>query len=168
MHFFFYIRGVYGQCELWKTLAQSQFFKWERTDKATGVKHMSVVQGALRQSVLGVYEYVFPEEALADVMSIFGLYGEEYVGVDGGVPTLNTKLKLGTLRVILGAQKIPKKIFKEAKDIPPTLYFNESNRAMSNLQVIHGVSIHPIGIKKDVRGEITDPLEKITWQQEML
>ena len=142
MHFLFFVRGVYSQVEIFKTLAQSQFWKWERTNLKTGKKQIDLVQGALRPSVFGAYEYVFPEECLAEVISVFGI-------TKGDCDILKLKI-IGKL---FGCEKISDEIFKQAAKIPNTISINNSMRGLSNL-CVDGVGLRPIGIKKDRRGEM--------------
>ena len=144
MHLFFYIRGIYNQVEVWKTAAQYQFWKWKRINLETGKEEITLVQGALRPSLLGAYEYVFPEECLPEVLSIMGISK----GTVGAAGTYMNKVKMKALRKVFRAKKIPKEAFKEALDIPSSVVVNNTNRGLSSL-IISGVAIHPIGIKYD-------------------
>ncbi len=146
MHFFFYIRGVYSQVEVWKTLAQGQFWKWKRINLKTGKEETILVQGALRPSILGAWEYILPEDCLADLMSIMGI-GSKHVGAP---KTFMNKARLAALRKMFGAKKIPEKIFKEAEGIAPSISLNDSHRGLHHL-IVKGVAIHPIGIREDER-----------------
>ena len=107
MHFVFYARGIKHQLNIWETLAQSQYFKWKRENIDTGEMEEVLVQGALRPSVMGTYEYIFPETALPTVLSMFGITDDKNIGA---IPTLSNKLKLSALRKMLGVKKIPKKM----------------------------------------------------------
>lgn len=142
MHLVIFVRGVYHQVEVFKTLAQSQFWRWERTNLKTKNKELKLVQGALRPSILGSYEYVFPEESLSEVLSVMGIREKDLKGP-----------KLFTLRKLLCCKKIPKKNLDESLKIKDTIAINDSTRGLSNLQV-DGVHIIGIGIKEDVRGEM--------------
>lgn len=142
MHFFFFVRGIYDRVELFKTLAQGQFWKWERTNLKTGKKETTLVQGSLRPSIFGAYEYVFPQESLTEVIACFKLLKESQKYF-GNYP----------VRKIFNCKKIPEKIFKEAEKIPHTILVNGTQRGLSNLQV-DGVHIIPIGIKDDKRTDI--------------
>ena len=163
MHLVFFLRGVNSQVELWKVLAQSQFFIWTRTDKKTGKDFDNLVQGALRPSVLGSWEYVFPEECLPAVLSMFGLCE----GSIGATKSFMNNVRLRVLRKILGVKKIPKKAMEEGKLIAPTILINGSYRGISPVYIV-GVALHPIGIKKDIRGEMLDPSTGKVNYQEML
>ena len=79
MHLYFFARGKFEQLELWKSHAQAAYWKWRRVDK-DGKEEVKIVQGSLRPSVLGAYEYVFPKEALAEVCSFFGITANENYG----------------------------------------------------------------------------------------
>lgn len=148
MHLFFYVRGKFEQVEQWKAHAQAAYWKWRRINPA-GKEEVILVQGALRPSVLGAYEYIFPKEALTEVCSFFGIKSDD----DG-----NCNYKFGNfkaenrrnfvLRKIFQAKKIPKKVLKDARDIPPTFSTAEFERGVSNC-IIPGVAFHPIGIKED-------------------
>lgn len=144
MHLYLFVRGKFEQVELWKAFAQAAFWKWRRTNPE-GKEETTIVQGALRPSVLGAYEYVFPKESLAEVCSFFGVKEhEEYTHAD----RFKDKFRLATLRKIFGVKKIPKKILKEAQLIPPTFTTGEFERGVSNC-VIPGIGLHVIGIKED-------------------
>ncbi len=147
MHLIFYLRGIHQQVDFWKTLAQGLSWKWIRRNVKTGKDETFIVQGALRPSVLGAYEYIFPEECLAEVLSVMGITRDGQTGSDD---KFKDKIRLATLRKIFRAKKIPKKIFKEVKKTPASITLSNSWRALSHLH-IPGVAIHPIGIKKDDR-----------------
>ena len=166
MHFYFYLRGISHQVELFKILVQGYFFKWKRKNLSTGETEFTLVQGALRESVLGAYEYIFPEDALADMLCTFALTDEKMIG---NTYTFKNAAKLTFLRRIFGAYKIPKKAFEEAKKIPASILLNDSWRGLSNLSLVHGVAVHPIGLKKDNFGEMIDPgRDNIKFFQELL
>ncbi len=147
MHVVFYIRGKLSCVEWFKIMAQSMFFKWQRTNIKTGKIEEILVQGALRPSVLGTWEYIIPEECLAEFLAMMGLTDEKMIGV---APSVKAKARLAVLRTMLGLTKIPKKIFEEAAKIPPSISLKDSWRGLSHL-IVPGVSIHLIGIKKDRR-----------------
>lgn len=138
---------------------QSQFFKWRKKNLRTGKEEYSIVQGALRPSVFGAWEYVFPEEALPEVLAMMNLKKDSV----GASRNFINKSRLAMLRRIFGAKKIPKKIWKQAEKCESKIVFEETERAFFQATV-QGVSIHPIGIKKDKRKK------KPEWgvEQEML
>ena len=161
MHLFFFIRGISQQVALYKALAQGFFFKWKRTNLTNNQEEYSLVQGALRESVFGAYEYIFPEEALPDVLASFGITEENYSFKDNA--------RLSFIRKIFGAYAIPKKALKEAKKIPTSIMLNDSFRGLSALTGIPGVTLHPIGLKKDRYGEMVDPgRDNLKFYQELL
>lgn len=143
MHLTFFLRGKFEQIELFKAHAQCAYWKWRRINKATGKEETTLVQGALRPSVLGAYEYIFPKEALAEVCSFFGINQENEIPSDKF--RFN---RLFILRKIFGCKKIPKAILKKAEKIPSTFTTEEFERGCSNC-IIGGVAFHVIGIKED-------------------
>ena len=152
-----YVRGKFEQVEVWKAHAQASYWKFRRINNKTGKEEIILVQGALRPSVLGAMEFVFPKEALAEVCSFFGITRNKSYGFG----RLGLSIRHAGLRKIFGCKKIPNKILKEAKEIPPTFSTEEFERGCSNC-IIPGVSLHVIGIKEDVMGEMGD------YTQEML
>jgi hypothetical protein len=143
MHLYLFARGKFEQVELWKTHAQSAYWKFRRVDKK-GNEKIILVQGALRPSVFGAYEYVFPKEALAEVCSFFGITKNSSYGFG----KIALEARHFSLRKMFGCKKIPKKILEKSLTIPPTFTTEEFERGGSNC-IIPGVSIHPIGIKED-------------------
>ena len=145
MHLYFFVRGVQHQVNILIAMAQSQFFKWERTNLKTKKKETTLVQGALRPTIWGAYEYIFPEECLSEVISMFGI----------GIKTFEAEgLKGYAVRKHFpNVRKIPQKNIEEAKKIPNTIAVNGSWRGLSNL-MIDGVHVIPIGIKNDNRGKM--------------
>lgn len=157
MHLYLFARGKFEQVELWKAHAQVAYWKFRRINKKTKQEETILVQGALRQSIFGAFEYVFPKEALAEVCSFFGITKNESYGFKG----IGLTARHFALRKIFGAKKIPKKILEEAKKIPSSFSTEQFERACANC-LIPGVSIHVIGIKDDVMGDMAG------YRQEML
>lgn len=157
MHLYLFVRGKYEQLKLWESHAQAAYWKFRRTNKETGKEEIILVQGGLRPSIFGAYEYVFPKEALAEVCSFFGITENTSYGFG----RLGLKLRHASLRKMFGAKKIPKKILEKAKKIPSSFSTNEFERGCSNC-IIPGVALHVIGIKDDVMGEMAG------YKQEML
>ena len=124
MHFVFYVRGVQHQVDLWKALAQSQYWKFDRINLKTKKIETKLLQGGLRPTLLGAYEYIFPEECLSEVLACFGIT-EELVK--------QYSTRFWGLRKIFGTKAIPKKNLKEAKDIVPVMIINGTNRGLSSL-----------------------------------
>jgi len=147
MHLYLYVRGKFEQVELWKAHAQCAYWKWRRINNKTGKEEEVIVQGGLRPSVLGAYEYVFPEEALVEVCKYFGIDQSQSYGFG----KIGLETRHFAMRKIFGASKIPKKIIEEAKTLSPTFSTKEFERGCSDC-VIPGIGLHVIGIKKDKRG----------------
>lgn len=156
MHLYLYVRGKFEQVELWKTHAQSAYWKWRRINNKTGKEETVLVQGALRPSVLGAYEYIFPKEALAEVCNFFGIRKSESYGFG----TIGLHSRHFAMRKIFGTKKIPTKILKESLEIPPTFSTEEFERGASNC-IIPGIAIHVIGIKKDSLGIMGDYTQEL-------
>jgi len=157
MHLYLYVRGKFEQVELWKAHAQSAYWKFRKLNNKTKEIETILVQGNLRPSVLGAYEYVFPKEALAEVCSFFGIDKNPPYGFG----TIGLHSRHFCLRKIFGAKKIPKKVLEEAKKIPPSFSTEEFERGGANC-IIPGIGVHCIGIKDDKIGEMGD------YTQEML
>jgi len=157
MHLYLFARGKFEQVELWKAHAQAAYWKFRRINNKTGKEEIILVQGALRPTVLGAYEYVFPKEALAEVCNYFGIFENEKYGFG----KIGLYTRHFALRKIFGSKRIPRKILKEAKEILPTFSTEEFERGCSDCK-IPGVAIHVIGIKNDVIGEMAG------YTQEML
>ncbi len=159
MHLQIYIRGVYSQVELFKSMAQNVFFKWRRTSLKTGKEEIILVQMGLRPSLLGSFELIFPETALAEALAMMGLAEDN--------PTAKHKIKLLVLRKLIGLKKIPKAIWKEAEKLPESIVIKNSERGLGHLKV-PGVWIHAIGIKKDEVRSVPEKNGKWGYTQEML
>lgn len=163
MHLIFFLRGIEHRVELWKHLAEGQFFRWKRVNLKTNQEEYVLVQGSLRPSFFGAWEYVFPEEALSDVLSILGL-NDGNIGLNpNGFNGFVSKSKLKMIRLLFGAERITKKMLQDAMKIPSSLILTDSQRGLSHL-LLEGVSIHPIGIKRDIRQRRED----FGYEQEML
>lgn len=145
MHLQIYVRGIYPQVELWKSMAQGLFFKWRRINLETGKEEIILVQGALRPSILGSFEFIFPEEALPEVLCIMGLADENI----GCKKSKKRKLQLMVLRKLFDVKKIPKSIYEKARNLPESIVLSDSERGLSHIKV-PGVAIHLIGIRKDI------------------
>jgi len=149
MHLYLYVRGKFEQVELWKAHAQTSYWKLRRINNETGEEEIILIQGALRPSILGAYEFVFPKEALAEVCSFFGITKNTSYGFG----RLGLNMRHFAMRKVFGARKIPKKILKEAEKIPNSFSTEEFERASGNC-IIPGIGLHMIGIKEDKVGEM--------------
>ncbi len=164
MHLQIIVRGLVPQVRLFESIAQGQYFKWRRTNIETGEEEIVLVQGGLRQSVLGTYEYIFPKEALSEVLGMFGFYkADEKRSFDND---FMTKARLATLRKLCGVKKVPKKAFV-MEDGKTSVYFKETERGFSQCDV-PGVTAHLIGYKEDPMAEMFDPMIGKKYIQEML
>lgn len=144
MHLFLYVRGKFSQVEEWKCFAQAAYWKWRRINPE-GKEEILLVQGALRPSVLGAYEYIFPKEALVEVCSFFGLKNRP--GYKFGNFRME-KIQMCALRKIFQCKAISKEILNKAEKIPVSFSTEEFERGVSNC-VVPGVAVHAIGIKED-------------------
>lgn len=101
-------------------------------------KEITMTQGALREYKF--YEYVIPDESVNEVMTALEFHRRNW----------NTRDKLfaGTMRKLLGAEKIDMNFPKDKSRIIPTL----------------GVAVYPCGIKKDNVAEH----QEWGYKQEML
>lgn len=144
MHLYFFVRGKFEQVEQWKCHAQAAYWKFRRINQDTQKEEIILVQGALRPSVMGAYEYVFPKEALPEVCSFFGIKDNTSYKHLG----LFSNMRHFCLRKVFGAKKIPTKILKAAQNIPDTFSTSEFERGVTNCK-IPGVAFHAIGIKDD-------------------
>jgi hypothetical protein len=128
MELVFIARGVNHQFDIWKTFMQTQRFLWKREQIIDGKKvdASTMFVGALRP--IQLYEYVFPKEALPNVLGMMGIKQnlKDYTGMDTALSMLRKMMKL---------KKIP-------KDIEPIS--DGFNYVFSG-----GVAIHPIGLKED-------------------
>lgn len=156
MHLYLFVRGKFEQVELWKSHVQTAYWKFKRIKK--GKEGTILVQGALRPSVLGAYEYIFPKEALAEVCTFLGISTRG----DGayGFGKMGLETRQFALRKIFRCKKIPEKIIKQSQQIAPTFSTKEFERGCSNC-VIPGVAIHVIGIKDDPVGEMGEYTQEL-------
>lgn len=159
MHLFFYLRGIEPHISIFKSFISTQFFKWRRKNLTTGEIEEHLVQGSLRPSFLGAWEYVFPEEALADIISIFAR-NERDIGAE---KTLKNIIRNYGLKKIFGLEDIPHEIWEKAKTIPDLIYVNSTERGFAN-SFSKNVTLHILGIKKDLR----QVAKQFGFEQEML
>lgn len=143
MHLHFLTRGVNSQVEQFKVFMQAQMFPWKRKNLKTGKDEIFECQGALRP--IQLWEYIFPEESLDEVLRMLDIASYD----EKAVTTLST-FKFKMLRRMLKCGKIPK------VDPDKKVRYRYIERK--------GVSIYPIGVKKDKRQEC----EEWGYEQEML
>jgi len=120
---------------LFKTGIVFPEYNREKAIEFLATEHMQV-QGSLRPVEL--WEYVFPEECLPEVLTALEIKPEDRaynndLGIKGKIKKLGNKTKLAMLRKTLGAEEIP--------EYTPV----QTNRYIEK----RSVAIHPIGIKKD-------------------
>lgn len=167
MHLLFFTRAVEQQRRLFEMFMETQMFVWHRKDLMTGKDRIQIVQGGLRKAPWG-YEYVFPKECLAEVLTM--------LEIPSGEPSFwgMSKFKRWALRNLIGQgiKPIPK-----YEPIPDKYISVEGVKGVTEVVLRRfvekkGVAIYPIGIKEDVMGtfEEFDPKtgERHLWQQEML
>lgn len=147
MHLYFFLRGINNYVELAKIHLQSQFFKRRMINEETKKEEIVLVQGALRPTIWGAYEYVFPKEALPEVLSYLKIAD----GNIGARKTLKNKIGLSLMRNFFNCKPIPKKDMEKAKKIKCSFLIQESERGLADF-CVPGVAIHPIGIKHDEHG----------------
>ena len=143
MHLFIFFRGVNHYLDLYKSLIESQFWTWKRKDLKTGKDATTMVQGALRPSFFGCYEYIFPEEALPEVIAIFGLQKNN----------ANYEFRFNVIRKMFGLKKIPKEAWEKAKKINPNVFITGMQRCLAKVEVA-SCGMNVIGIKYDKKGEM--------------
>jgi hypothetical protein len=162
------IRGVVHHVKLFEMFLQTQMFPFSRYNlticecgqnikvhddamcklgKFTRRKETMLVQGGLRYTPFG-YEYVFPEEHLAEVLTMLEITPK------------NNRWKLGAwkswiLRKALGKGDAGHKV-EPIPEFTPAL----TTRYVEK----RGIAIYPIGIKKDSRAEMKD----WGYEQEMI
>lgn len=160
MHLYLYARGVKQQLSIWEMFMQSAFWAWKRKDLKINKETITLVQGGLRPTIFGAYEYIFPEECLVDVLASLEITYNNYIGTD---KTLMNKARMALLRKMFGASAIPKEVFKKAEKTPTSYTLDCCGRGLSSLRV-SGVALHIIGIKTDER----EKKENWGFEQEML
>ena len=141
MHLYFITRGIKQQRDLFVNFMQTQMLPWRRKNLKTGKEEVCMVQGALRPVEL--WEYVFPEECLPDVLTMLEIHKMNH---NWGL----SEYKRKALRKMLGNGVMPIPKFEPVKN----KRFIEKR----------GVAIYPIGIKKDK----TMAVDKWGFEQEML
>lgn len=134
MHLYFISRGIKKQEDDFKLFMQTQLFPWKRKNLQTGQEEVMRVQGALRP--IQLYEYVFPEESLNEVLTMLNIPSGEngHWGM--------SKSSQFMLRKALGSDVEP---VPEYTKVPTNHYVP-----------LDGIAIYPLGIKKDKKEEIKE------------
>ena len=147
MHFFFLTRGVKQQRDLFVKFMETQMWKWKRKNLTTGKDEFIQVQGGLRP--LELWEYIFPDECLDEVLTVLEL------DENGKNRWALGRTKSAILRKALGKGT-------EGNKIKPVPKFK---KAKTNKYVeLRGVAVYPIGIKEDAH----EAIKEWDYQQEML
>lgn len=152
MHLDFFVRGKLEQIYLFEAFCQSQMFQFNRINLNTKKTETKALQGALRKSILGAYEWIIPKESFAEALAMLGRVSETD-GCFTKPESLAHKFKLSIIRKVFGDRKIPKEIYKKASQIQTNMTINKTTRCLGNL-VFPGISVHIIGYKEDRLGEI--------------
>lgn len=146
MHLLFFVRGIISQINQFEIFMQAQMFPWTRVNLKTGKKEIIQVQGGLRRAPWG-YEYIFPKECLADVLTMLDIKptGDE---TRWGL----SAFKNYAFRKMLGKDYQGRKIKPIPKYIPVKFPRFIERR---------GVAIYPIGIKEDEEAEMRGYLQEM-------
>lgn len=142
-------RGVYHNRNIWLAAMQSQYFPWTRKNLKTGNNETVMVQGKINP--IELWEYIFPEESLPEVLSMLKMTngeGNQIGHLNKGANEWRGKLLGDALRKVLACQPIPKIDAVQTNKFIPMLGFGPS----------------PIGIRKDER----KVWEEQGYEQEML
>lgn len=155
MHLIFGIRGIKQQVDLTLMFLQAQMFKWQRQPLlkdekgnfiinpdgifSRGNPVFTKVQGSLRP--LQFYEYVFPKEALPEVLAMLRIHDK----FNTVMPAMKPVRYI--LKKIMGGRNIP--------DLPE-LKGKEGWQITDKYIPLDGVGIHPVCIKDDVTQDYPD------------
>lgn len=148
MHLIMMVRGIQQQVDLWKMFMQTQMFAWKRQrllkDKdgkyikkpdgtyERGPEEQTRVQGALRP--IQLYEYVFPEECLKEVVPMLNMHDIKSVR-----PEVNNFAWI--LRKMMKLTKLP--------DFPEMKGKQQTEITGRYIPCHNGVAVYPIGIRSD-------------------
>jgi len=165
MHLILLTRGILSQMEDWKALMRAQRFPWKRKNLKTGEEEQDVVQGALRP--IQIWEYVFPEESLNDVLG--------NLQIEGPIERPEIKSISWALRKMLKLKQIPKMPEGGYKVSGYTPLGTINGKPMApipaNNMYMQGVAVYPIGIKEDITKDYKFKLEngeEVEYNQEGL
>ena len=161
MHLVLLTRGINEQVNNWRNLLEAQRFPWKRKNLQTGKEEMILIQGALRP--IQIWEYVFPEESLNDVLG--------GMNVKGPIERKEIKPITWMISKILKLDPIPKIDNFQVTGYTPPGTLNGANMpaAQVHSMMTEGVACYPLGIKKDARGPSEFTLKdgtKVNYDQE--
>lgn len=165
MHFVFATRGAKNVRDLFVEHANTQYFPWKRKnlnvcrcgapkkDHIEGFfcknfqerEELFRVQGVMRP--IELWEYVFPEEHLAEVLTMFGI-PEKNPRIHMRAMPIIEKIGVKPLQLAMGLKPVP-----EYKQVPTDKFIYKEC-----------FSIYPIGIKEDVKHKWVEQ----GYEQEML
>lgn len=147
MHLVFMTRGIDKQVQELRARLNAQMFSWKRKNLDTGKEELNMVQGALRP--IQIWEYVFPEEHLKNVLVGMGIAGPiKRPEIKKASWFLRKMLRLGQVPEVDGlAMGYRPAGTLNGEPMPATLVHN---------MITEGVAVYPVGIKKD-------PIQDYDW-----
>jgi len=126
MHVHFMIRGIKQDVETWFKYLETSWF-WLPFKDENGVEKKQQIQGQLRYSLFGTWEFIFPKEYQDAVLTTFGFHNN----LRGNK---KYQFQMNLIRLALGLKKAPKDFNTNQKlTLPNELW----------------VEVVPIGIKHD-------------------
>lgn len=161
MHLIFFAYGIQNKVDEFLNSLKYNFYPWRRLNETTGQYNFLNVQGSLRPGMLGTYEYVFPEECLADVITAMFPSGNWKTNIE--IKSMN--FRTWVFRKMMKLEKIPetyKCFIGEEKLI--------SSFSRVRTLITEGVSVYLIGIRRDETREhqFPDKESPAGYTQEML
>ena len=162
MHLIFLPYGINNKVDFFLGCLQYQFFPWRRLNVATGVWEIVAVQGSLRPTMFGAYEYIFPKESLGELLASLGVNKD----INKSIKIKHLDFQKLALRKILKCKNIPK-TFININDKEIKIEDAMAQRIITS----EGVSLYIIGIRED---EVRDnphfatPTAPKGYRQEML
>jgi len=140
-------RGIQQQVDIWKQFMQTQMFNWKRQpllrDKdgkfikdsegnyKRGKEEHTRVQGALRP--IQLYEYVFPEECLPEVLAMMDIHNKEQI-------QHRLKAPAWMIRKAMGLKPVP---------IIPELQGKKKEDITQKYVPTNAVATYAVGVRKD-------------------
>ena len=143
MHVIFIPYGIESAVKHTLADMSAQKFQFPLINKKTGEVKEMLVQGSIRLLPFGIYEYVFPKEHEAIVLTTLKFHEK-----DNRYKIPEWAMKM--CRMVLKLEPIPE--FKPSKALP---------------WVLENVAIIPMGVRYDAMTEHTDK-DGVVWQNEAL